>query len=114
MLPIPEGADIICEYVEDWTNLKPGTLCVLILKAERDFVFKQVTINSATRAMHLESLNQAYKSYEVNISDVLEVWKFHSYVSVEVPERISDIQHISITMNTVLKRLKVIEDKMEE
>ena len=44
MLPLPEGADVICQFIEDWSAIKPGTLCILILKGEQDFVFKSVTV----------------------------------------------------------------------
>ncbi len=88
MLPIPEGSLVIAEYVQDWLNLKNDALCILILKsAGHDFVFKQVINNiKASRSLTLKSLNtEEFKPYEVPVSDVLEVWKFVSYVSNEVP-----------------------------
>ncbi|MCF0072474.1 helix-turn-helix domain-containing protein [Dyadobacter sp. CY261] len=111
MLPIPEGADVICEFIEDWTSIKPGTLCVLALKGEQDFVFKKVTIKSSVKAALLESLNQDYLPYEVAVGEIVEIWKFQSYVSTQIPESVSDMLHLSITMNSVLQRLKVIEEK---
>ncbi|CAG5006805.1 hypothetical protein DYBT9275_03900 [Dyadobacter sp. CECT 9275] len=113
MLPLPEGADVIGQFVEDWTSLKPGMLCIVILKAEQDFVFKKVTIKPDSKTFLLESLNQAYLPYEVNAADVLEIWKYYSYQSKKVPESVSDVQHISGTVNAILERLKVIEDKMD-
>lgn len=113
MLPVPEGADVICRYVEDWTALKPGTLCIVILDGEQDFVFKKVTVLPEGNRMLLESLNRAYEPYEVSAGDVLEIWKFHSYFSKDVPERVSEVQHISTAVNEILQRLKVIEQKIE-
>lgn len=113
MLPIPEGAEIVCRFVEDWTSLKPETLCILILNAEQDFVFKSLTMRPETKTLLLESLNKSYKPYEVNIADVLEIWMFHSYYSRQIPERAGDVQHISTTMNVVLDRLRVIEEKIQ-
>jgi hypothetical protein len=76
MVPIPEGAEIVCRFVDDWTSLKPATLCILILNAEQDFVFKSVTVNSDDRTLWLESLNSSYEPYEVGAGDVLEIWMF--------------------------------------
>jgi transcriptional regulator with XRE-family HTH domain len=113
MLPLPEGADVICEFVEDWTRIKPGTLCILILKGEQDFVFKSVTIEQETKTFRLESLNKAYQPYQVAAYDILEVWKYHSYQSRDVPEPLSDIQHISKSITSILSRLETIEDKID-
>jgi len=113
MLPVPEGADVICRYVEDWTALKSGTLCIVILDGEQDFVFKKVTVLPEEKKILLESLNRAYEPYEISAGDVLEIWKFHSYFSKDVPERVSDVQHISQTMDTILKQLKEIYQKMD-
>lgn len=88
MLPIPEGSLVIADYVQDWHNLKNDTLCILILKgAGAEFVFKQVINNlKLSRSLTLKSLNEAeFKPYEVPVSDVLEIWKFVSFVSNEVP-----------------------------
>lgn len=113
MLPLPEGADVICKFVEDWNSIKPGTLCIVILRGEQDFVFKKVTVKPEDRTILLESLNQQYKPYEVEIKGVLEIWKYHSFQSRVIPESFSDVQHISSTLNEVLKRLSKIEDKIE-
>ncbi len=113
MLPVPEGADVVCRYVEDWTALKPGTLCIVILDGEQDFVFKKVTVLPEGKKMLLESLNRAYEPYEVSARDMLEIWKFHSYFSKDVPERVSEVQHIAQTMDTILKQLREIQQKMD-
>jgi transcriptional regulator with XRE-family HTH domain len=88
MLPIPEGSLIITEYVQDWLSIKDDTLCILVLKsAGADFVFKQIENRiKKGRTLLLKSLNhEEFAPYEVPVGDVLEIWKFVSYVSTEVP-----------------------------
>lgn len=63
--------------------------------------------------MLLESLNRAYDPYQVSAGDVIEIWKFHSYFSKDVPERVSEVQYISQTMDTILKQLREIQDKID-
>ncbi len=111
MLPLPEGSDVIGQFLEDWTSLKPGTLCILILKAEQDFVFKKVTL-MPDKTLQLESLNQTYQPYQVSAGDVLEIWKYHSYQSRQIPQPFTDVQHISGTVYEILDRLKKIEERV--
>jgi hypothetical protein len=101
MLPLPEGADVICQFVEDWTQLKPGTLCIVILRGEQDFVFKKVTVDLVNKTLGLESLNPMYEPYQVVVGDVLEIWKYHSYQSKDLPEPVSQMHHIAQTVNEI-------------
>ncbi len=105
MLPIPEGALIIAEYVQDWTGLKDDTLCILILRsAGADFVFKQVENRIKTsRSLLLKSLNyEEFAPYEVPVADVLEIWRYVSYVSDAVPAG-------NITLGQIAQSLREIK-----
>jgi transcriptional regulator with XRE-family HTH domain len=103
MLPIPEGSLIIAEYVQDWLSLKDDTLCILILKsAGQDFVFKQVENRiRKDRSLLLKSLNETFKPYEVPVADVLEIWRYVSYVSEAIPSG-------NITLGQIAQSLKEI------
>ncbi|WP_412469273.1 helix-turn-helix transcriptional regulator [Pedobacter sp. KLB.chiD] len=93
MLPIPEGSDVIASFIEDWTQIKPRTACIVILNGTNDFVFKMVTVQG-DRTVLLESLNKAYQPYTVAVNDVLEIWQFHSYQSRELPDQETDLNEI--------------------
>ena len=111
MLPLPEGAEVICRFVADWTTIKPGTLCIVILKGEQDFVFKKATVKQEERSLYLESLNTIYEPYEVPLGEVLEIWKYHSYQSKLLPEPVGEVQRIANTVNEILSRIKILEQK---
>lgn len=105
MLPIPEGSLIIADYVQDWTTLKDNTLCILVLKsAGADFVFKQVENRiKKDRTLLLKSLNyEEFQPYTVPVGDVLEVWRYVSYVSDEIPAG-------NITLGQIAQSLKEIK-----
>lgn len=104
MLPVPEGSDIIAQYVQDWSVIKPDTPCVVILKGQQDFVFKLVTLN-ADGTILLKSLNPVYKPYSVEASDVMEIWRFYAYTSREFPEAKPE-------MATVLNAIRTLEEKI--
>lgn len=92
MLPVPEGSDVIAQYIEDWTSIKPDTPCIVILKGSQDFVFKLVSIQQ--REFLLKSLNTAYQPYSVAPEDVLEIWKFYSYQTATFPEVATDFNQL--------------------
>jgi transcriptional regulator with XRE-family HTH domain len=105
MLPIPEGALIIAEYVQDWLSLKDDTLCILILRsAGADFVFKQVENRiKKDRSLTLKSLNyEEFDPYQVPVGDVLEIWKYVSYVSDSIPAG-------NITLGQIAQSLREIK-----
>ena len=104
MLPVPEGSDIVAQYVPDWTVLKAETPCIVILKGQQDFVFKMVTMNPNSTIL-LKSLNPEYKPYLVEASDVMEIWRFYAYTSREFPEAQSE-------MATVLMAIRNLEEKI--
>jgi transcriptional regulator with XRE-family HTH domain len=106
MLPVPENSDIITQYVDDWTAIKPDTPCIVILKGQQDFVFKMVTVNPNGTIL-LKSLNSMYEPYSVDASDVMEIWQFYAYTSKEFPEARSE-------MTTVLTAIRNLEEKIEQ
>lgn len=93
MLPIPEGSDVVARFVQDWKSLKPGTLCIVVLKGEQDVVFKQVTLLEEGK-LRLISMNQNYQPYEVAVNDVLEIWQYVRYQTDQLPEPETDLQEI--------------------
>lgn len=106
MLPVPEGSDIIAQYVPDWTAIRPGTPCIVILKGQQDFVFKMATVNKDGTIL-LKSLNPEYKPYSVESGDVMEIWRFFAYTSREFPEARTE-------MATILSAIKRLEEKIGE
>lgn len=107
MLPIPEGALIISSYVSDWLHLKDGTMCVLVLKGEQDFVFKQVYhLGGTEKKLLLKSLNETYTPYEVALSEVLEIWQFHSYLSDVIPTPGADLSRMAEDISAIKKDLQ--------
>ena len=102
MLPIPEDAQVIGEYVEDWKGLKAGTPCIVVTRSE-GIVFKLVTVTG--RVMQLVSLNTAYAPYEVALQDVLEVWRFKSYMTETFPEAVGSVEQMLAEMRGDIKAL---------
>jgi transcriptional regulator with XRE-family HTH domain len=93
MLPIPENSEVIAQFVEDWKSMKPDTACIVILKGQQDFVFKQVTVQ-ANGDVLLKSLNRNYVPYTVKSADILEIWKYYKHQTSKLPEPETDLQEL--------------------
>lgn len=104
MLPIPPQSDIVGRYVQDWTSISPGTLAIVVLNANQDFVFKQIRLMEDK--IRLESLNKEYKPYEVDLSGVLEIWEFERFISKKIPERPTEIDELKEMILTLGSRIE--------
>jgi transcriptional regulator with XRE-family HTH domain len=86
MLPIPDKAYVIGEYIMDWTEIKKGQACIL-LTLDEGIVFKLVDSDlDNARAFTLRSLNPAYHPYTVLANEVKEIWKFVYFMQQEIPD----------------------------
>ena len=81
MLPIPDGAWIVCEYVEDWTGIKDGERYVIV--TEQDGVTFKIAYNrlKSEQNLLLCSANPIYPPFEVEAIQIREVWKYRLAMS---------------------------------
>ncbi len=82
MLPIPENSWVTCSFVENWESVKDGKACIIVTKNE-GIVFKLVYNRLKEGALLLVSSNRNYTPYELQISQVLEIWQFEAWHSFE-------------------------------
>lgn len=106
MHPIPQNSLVIANYVEDWTTLKPETPCIVITK-EEGIVFKLVTSQvKKNRTLLLQSLNNIYVPYEVEVGNVVEVWQFMNYISDTIPQPEIPVAEMGRTLHEIRSDLK--------
>ncbi len=76
MLPIPDGAWIVCEYADDWLTIKDGERYVIV--TEQDGVTFKIAYNriKEKQKLLLCSANPIYVPFEVEIEQVREVWRY--------------------------------------
>jgi hypothetical protein len=86
MLPLQPGSLVFAEYVEDWTSIKDGTICIVVTR-EDGVVLKQVINHLAERkVLILNSTNKTYDPYPILGSEIQEIWKFAGYFCNDFPE----------------------------
>lgn len=92
MLPIPDKAYVIGEFLRDWHDIKDGHAYIFLTKDD-GIVFK-VAYNQIRKKKNLllRSLNPIYQPYELDVHNILEVWRFVNYSSSELPEETPDMK----------------------
>jgi transcriptional regulator with XRE-family HTH domain len=107
MLPIPDGAWITGEFVQDWNEIKTNDLYV-VLTLNQGLVFKQLKNELGEHGcFQLVSLNPAYQPYELAASEIREIWKFVHYISKEVAEQ-------PVTNDMIGQQLKLLAEEIRE
>jgi len=108
MPPVSHGSYVVGEFVQDWLSLPSNTPCVIVTSHD-GIVFKYV-FNQLKEAQQflLVSSNPFYEPFSVNVSDVLEVWKFVSYISKEIPDVQLDTEGMGASFRNLQKDIQQI------
>ncbi len=85
MLPLKEGSLVFAEYVEDWKNIKNGTVCIIVTKDEGIVLKKVFNYLNEKNLLVLKSTNERFAPYAVMGEDINELWKFSGYFQGEFP-----------------------------
>ena len=86
MLPLPSGAIVFGEYVDNLSDIKNGKLYIVVSQQE-GIVFKRVfNFSDKKNNLLLVSDNRLYEPYTIQAEDVLEVWAVKAYFSTQFPD----------------------------
>jgi phage repressor protein C with HTH and peptisase S24 domain len=77
MLPIPDGAYIICEKVESLSKVKEGKRHIVVTTTE-GIVYKRIYLYEDK--LRLVSDNAVFSPFEVHLGDVRELWKTVGFI----------------------------------
>lgn len=112
MLPIPNGAWITGEYIQDWNSLTNNTPCIFLTRDE-GIVFK-ITENrlQTHHDFRLHSLNTLYAPFNLHANDIVEIWRFTHYISEDIPspghpqnDLIATISQLKADVENIKKKL---------
>jgi len=79
MLPVPDGAYIITSFVEEWSSVRTGERYVIVT-ANDGIVFKRAEKTPQSTSLRLISDNELYEPYDMEWSEIREVWHAQGYV----------------------------------
>lgn len=112
MHPIPHGAYVTGEYIQNWSYLKKDDACV-ILTYDEGVVFKILGNTIAYKSpVILRSLNTQFKPYEIESESIKEIWKFVNYISSDIPETDNSDFEIFRTMANLREDVEQIKKKL--
>lgn len=114
MLPIPDGAYITGEFVQDWNEVKNNRAYIFLTKDD-GLVFKIAENNlKEERAFTLYSMNPFYDPFKLHINEISEIWKFTHFISEELPEPrlpkddlITAVANLKFDINKIKEKLAV-------
>jgi transcriptional regulator with XRE-family HTH domain len=114
MLPIPDGAYVTGEFIQDWTTMRNRDAYIILTK-EDGVVFKIVENRIKTDGkLILHSLNTLYEPFEISVADVKEVWKFVNYISPQIPETNKMKEsNLEEELKELKKQVKAIQLKLD-
>jgi transcriptional regulator with XRE-family HTH domain len=112
MLPIADGSYILCQYLQNWSQVKNGK-CYVVVSTEEGVVYKRL-INKIenNRTLVFHSDNKEYESYELPIDKVQEIWQAKGFLSFELPPP-PDENHTIDQLTSVVMQLKEEVDKLK-
>ncbi len=112
MLPIPDGSYVICEYVDNWQEMKEGESHILITQSQ-GLVYKRVWREEEGELL-LKSDNVLYEPYTLPVHELVEAWRSLAYISFTLPDQEerqeSDIQQLS----QIVMQLKADVDSLKK
>lgn len=112
MLPIPSGAYVTGEFVQDWSSLIDGHGYV-ILTLDEGIVFKIIeNLLHQEGKLRLFSLNPIYEPFEVFANEIREIWKFVNYISSEIPDPMIPPDELIRTVAGLKKDLNLLKSRM--
>ncbi len=111
MEPIPHGSYVVAEFVQNWLSLKDGNACI-ILTINDGIVFKCIENKlQDMKKLGLYSLNPEYEPYNIDASDIQEIWKFVHYISDKMPQQMLTDIGIHTELANIKKDVKSLIDK---
>jgi len=83
MLPMKDGSYVVAEFVEDIKEAKSGCSYIVVTKDD-GMTYKRIYNQiEEKQSFLLKPDNSGYQSYNVPVSEVLELWKFTCSINTQ-------------------------------
>ena len=113
MPPVSDKSWVTGEFVQNWKTIKDGYPYIVVTENE-GVVFKVLYQQfDKNQSLLLCSTNPIYKPYEINVNEVLEIWKFVNYISNEMPEPNLSRDQLNNTMMDLQKEIREIKNTLK-
>lgn len=112
MPPVSDKSWVTGEFIQNWKTIKDGYPYIVVTENE-GIVFKVLYQQfDKNQSLLLCSTNPIYKPYEINVNEVIEIWKFVNYISNEMPEPNLSRDQLNNTMMDLQKEIREIKNTL--
>lgn len=112
MLPTPSGSIIVGEKVENLDDIKSNNTYIIVSKTE-GIVYKRIEKNNRVKnKLTLLSDNPAYKAYNINADDVVEMWQASVVISRAGSQQRWDINQLANIVTNLHQQVSTLKKKM--
>lgn len=112
MLPTPSGSVIVGEKVNDVEMMKSNTPCIVVTSSE-GIVYKRVVKNNrANTRVTLVSDNPSYQPYQVDKSDILELWEAKAVIHKVADHQRWDVDSLVNLVSNLQEEITSLKRKM--
>lgn len=110
MLPMKDGSYLVAEFVEDIKEAKSGYSYIVVTKDDGMTYKRLENLVEEKQSFLLKPDNTSYQSYEVPVSEILELWKFTCSINTQEYEehelKLSSIVNMFNDLGVELEALK--------
>lgn len=112
MLPTPSGSVIVAEKVSDPEEIKNNQTYIVISRNE-GIVYKRIMRNNKSKnKITLVSDNITYQPYQMNLADVIEIWKASMIISKANVQQRWDVNQLASLVNNLQEQVSSLKNKM--
>ncbi|CAN5346669.1 hypothetical protein BH09BAC2_BH09BAC2_15260 [soil metagenome] len=112
MMPTPSGSIIVCEKVNSFEEAKTNQAYIVVTRSE-GIVYKRVVKNNKVKdKVTLVSDNPVYQPYQVNLADVLEMWKAEVIINKVTQQQRWDVDQLANMVNKLQDQVSSLNKRM--
>lgn len=112
MLPTPSGSVIVGQKVENIESIKNNAAYIVVSKNE-GIVYKRVIKNNKNKnKLTLVSDNPAFKPYQVQTADVLEMWEANAIINKVTAHQRWDVDSLVNLVSNLQDQVSNLKKKM--
>ena len=112
MLPTPSGSVIVGEKVENHEEVKTNNTYIVVSRQE-GIVYKRIMKNNRAKSKWtLVSDNPAYQPYNVDLSDIMEVWQAQMVITKANTQQRWDVGQLANLVTNLQQQVSVLKKKM--
>lgn len=112
MLPTASGSIIVGEKVEKADHVKSNTPCIVVTSSEGIVYKRIVKSNRGNQKFTLASDNPSYQPYQVNKTDILEIWEAQAIINKVTKQQRWDVDSLVNLVSNLQDQVSSIKKKM--